>query len=286
MSFYTFALDELHPLNPRSRGPNDILFLSFGVVVNKRDQGYYILTAPIFPERLRSSDIDAAAANNGYPSPKHANTRSPWTIGPIEVADNDEVAIIYEGINVSDDPNFARSDAFAQAETKLASYFYAYLLGNFWSGLGLAGVPSVVDKFDLPDEVKKFLDNPVGYLLGVHPSGPCNCLVFKDALKFTGRELGAFAYEPQPVREDIRKYLGTPGRARSTRRYTDEETHNTDICGLVAHTEVSIAIVKYAFYSLSWWGPKNGKLHPGGLRKYGPSGAQEVSIKDIFGLKN
>ena len=49
MSFYTFALDELYTRNPRSRGPNDILLISFGIVVNKRDQGYYVLTAPIFP---------------------------------------------------------------------------------------------------------------------------------------------------------------------------------------------------------------------------------------------
>jgi hypothetical protein len=46
---------------------------------------------------------------------------------------------------------------------------------------------------------------------------------------------------------------------------------------------------KAAALSLVYWGPKNGErfnVHPEGLRKYGPSGAQQVSIKEIFGLKN
>ncbi|MBB3428908.1 hypothetical protein FHT85_005939 [Rhizobium sp. BK312] len=291
MSYYTIGIHELYPKKPRSKGAYDILLLSLSVFVNRRRQGFYLLTAPIFSgQPLAPSAITESATLNGYPRPKYLNAREPWTIGPIEVDDDDQVVIVYQGLNVSDDPNFVHTDAWNEGVTKVVSTIDEWLIGQFLVGLDLA-FPELPDgiKEILPQDIQKFLDNPVGYILGVRPSGPCNGIVFKDALAFTGRDLAALAYEPVPASDFVLDAVGKSERFLLAKSYDDSDTHNEEICGPVAHTDVGIAIVRYEFYHLSWWGPIKGKmrsLYSEGLRKYALADDQQISVKKIFGLRN
>jgi len=93
--------------------------MTFGVVVNNRDQGFYALTTPIFAGTPHNAhDLRETADINGYPAPKGTNSRSDFSVGPLEIADDDDVVILYAGNNISDDPDLVHRQDFNQALQK------------------------------------------------------------------------------------------------------------------------------------------------------------------------
>jgi hypothetical protein len=300
MGFYRFTLAELFPRNPRSR-IQDILIMTFGVVVNNRDQGFYALTTPIFAGTPHNAgDLRETARINGYPGPTSTNSRSDFSVGPLEIADDDDVVIMYAGNNISDDPDLVHRQDFDQALTKAVSALYVSIFGaaagELLSTLGLAGAIEFI-KGMLPGDVDKFVSNPVGSLLGVGPTGPCNGFVYKDALKQNGREISQLAYEPLSVDE----YVGSTAKATLKKSYADDVFgHDTQACGMVAHTDVTIEITRYEMFPLdlgNWggvdtWGPLKGghpvghSDRPYGIREESGLGSGSATVKQLYGLRN
>jgi hypothetical protein len=296
VSFYRFTLAELFPHNPRSRGPNDVLMMTFGVAVNNRDQGFYCLTAPIFAGRpLSSDDLRQAAVINGYPGPVRANSRGDFSVGPLEIRDNDDVVILYSGTNISDDPNLALHQDFDKYETKAVSAFYLWMLGAGTDSSWLGDAFNFF-KYVLPDDIAKYFDNPVGSLLGIGNDGPCNGLVYRDALKQKGHEIKQRIYTPLSVD----KHVGSTGKTMMSKTYSDADYgHDTGTCGMVAITDVTIEITRYEKFPLAlgygegiFWGPlKDGvvariKNRPYGIREIAGLGLSPSTGRHLYGLRN
>jgi hypothetical protein len=300
VGFYRFTLAELYPHNPRGH-VNDILIMTLGVVVNNRDQGFYSLTTPIFylgrpqsPDDLRQN-----ASVNGYPGPKSTNSRTDFSVGPIEIADDDEVIILYAGNNISDDPDLVHRQDFDQTLTKAVSALYVAMLGGvageLITTLGLGSAIQFI-KGLLPGDVDKFLSNPVGFLLGVGPTGPCNGLVYQDKLEQNGHVISQLAYEPLPIDQ----YLGSMAKATLKKSYADSAYgHDTNVCGQVANTDVTIEITRYEKFPLdlgNWggvntWGPLKdghvtGSYRPHGIRENSGLGSRAANAKQLYGLRN
>jgi hypothetical protein len=275
--------------------------MTFGVVVNNRDQGHYALTTPVFAgSAIGPRDLRETASTNGYPAPKSANSRGDFSIGPIEIADDDDVVIVYAGDNISDDPDIVHRQDFDQALTKAVSALYVAVLGEaagaLISTLGLAGGIQFI-KGLLGGDYDKFLGNPVGYVLGLKPTGPCNGIVYKDSLKQTGREISQLIYEPLSF---DRQYFGATAKATLKKSYTDADSHDTNACGPVANTDVTIEISSYQDFPLdladaggvTTWGPlRNGQpvLHgnrPYGVRENSGLGSNAATVKQLYGLRN
>jgi hypothetical protein len=300
VGFYRFTLAELFPHNPRSR-IQDILIMTFGVVVNNRDQGFYSLTTPIFAGiRHSAQDLRETARINGYPAPTSTNSRSDFSVGPIEIADNDDVVILYAGNNISDDPDLAYRQDFNQTLTKAVSALYVAMLGDaagaLISTLGLAGAIEFI-KGMLPSDLDNFFSNPVGFLLGVGPTGPCNGFVFKDKLEQDGHAISQLAFESLPPDQ----YLGSTAKATLTKSYTDADYgHDTNACGEVANTDVTIEVTRYEKFPLdlgNWggvdtWGPLRGgqpvlmSPRPYGIRENSGLGLGSATAKQLYGLRN
>jgi hypothetical protein len=232
------------------------------------------------------------AATNGYPGPTSANSRDDFSVGPLEITDGDSVVIAYGGNNISDDPDIVHQQKFNEAETKAVSAIYVFILGGavgeLISTLGLAGALEFV-KGILPGDVDKFLSNPVGYLLGIHPTGPCNGFVYRDALTFTGRELAQLPYEPLSVDP----HRGSMAKATVKQSYTDDQFgHDTDACGDVAHTDLTIEITRYEKFPLDYpFGPlREGRpvriTSRRGMRENTGIGRGSGSVKQLYGLRN
>jgi hypothetical protein len=130
------------------------------------------------------------------------------------------------------------------------------------------------------------LGDPVGWALGYSPQGPCNGPVFADAVSFSGSGLDQLPAvllpegvpPPKPARP---RYSETS----FTRKYTDEATHDTNICGHVAETDVTFSVIKMSFISLKWAAPagRSAGQFLSGLRQ-GASGSP-VSLKSVLGLR-
>ena len=243
----------------------------------------YTLTAPIFAgSPLSPKDLREAASINGYPAPTRTNSRDDFSIGPIEVADDDEVIILYAGNNISDEPNLALHQDFDKTLTKAVSAFYLALLGGaageLVSTLGLGGAIQFI-KGILPGDVDKFLSDPVGFALGVGKSGPCNGFVYKDAVKKSGRAISLLAYELVSTG----KY-GSIDKATLKKSYSDSDYgHDTDACGDVAHTDVTIEITRYEKVPL---GQVLAFQRPYGIREKFRAHSKSVTVKQLCGLRN
>src|SRR5262245_32658795 len=97
-----FQLSEVHCVNPRSRRVNDINLVTFGVFLNKREQGRGTAVTPMFEgNSLHGAELTEGARMNGHPY-SELHMWPDWAIGPIAVQDGDTVEVIYTATNTSD----------------------------------------------------------------------------------------------------------------------------------------------------------------------------------------
>jgi hypothetical protein len=270
MSFYAFRLDTIHVLNPRGKIPdNDIV--TFTVFVNQLDRGH---GGGFFPAMAAGAVVPAAAVT--------PTTRSgmglDWIIGPLEIAPGDVVTIAYSGFNTSD----SELDLSGQDELILKTLDVIVSAAAGAPG-GLVG--SAVTT------ALGFIGDPVGKFIGFKKQGPCNGLVFSDTITFGGAGLDALSFRPPlPVHQN----LPDASEVSFARAYTDETTHNSDICGEIAHSEITFSVLLLPFISVTYYAsrlfPKhwvNGRSVPNlreGLRQLATSGTT-VSIRSLLRLQ-
>jgi len=263
--------------NPRGKiSDNDIV--TFSVFVNQVDRGH---GAGFF--------TGMAGASPGFPSGTPAaavtpNTRSgmskDWIVGPLEIAPGDIIHVVYSGSNTSD----SELDLSGQAELQLK------ILDTITSA-AVGAVGGVVGS--AVATVLGLIGDPVGKFLGFSPQGPCNGLVFSDAVEFSGAGLDSLAFHPPTVSHS---YVSLPNATEFsfTRPYTDEASHDTGICGEVAHYEITFSVLRVPFISVRYYArrlfPKHWEgemIRPDfsqGLRQLAPPGAA-VSIRSLLQLR-
>ena len=192
-AFYSFQLSRVHCIETRSRGNQDVTLISFGVLLNKQEQGRGTSLAPMWIGTvLEKEDIGKAATINGYPTSR-VNMRKNWTIGPTEVREHDRIDIVLTGTNTNESQlPTADREKFDEWTIKALNIYYSWLLGNFASGLGLGPVAEWIGP--PAAAISKFLTDPIGTVLGYEAPARCNGLVFAGSMVFTTAELDNLDY--------------------------------------------------------------------------------------------
>jgi hypothetical protein len=224
--FYAFRFDEIDVNNPRGKIPdNDIV--TFSIFVNQVERGR---GAGMFPAMAAGSKATAAG---GVAPTTRTGISWHWIIGPMEIAPGDGISVVYSGMNTSDD----ELDLSQQAEIELK--VLDAIVSGVVGAAGLGAIGSAVAG------VLGVIGDPVGKFLGFHKEGPCNGLVFSDSVQFTGDGLSNLKYGPP-------EFASMPHATEVsfTREYTDETTHNSDICGETAHTSIKFSVLQLPYVSI------------------------------------
>jgi hypothetical protein len=237
--YYTFQLSRIHCIETRSRGPNDVDLITFGALLNKRDQGHGSAVIPVFRNStIGGEQITTYSVESGFGDSRRRDrmTRS-WIIGPTEVRDGDGVDIVVTATNTNDSQlPTADQQKMDRLTIDALNIYYSWLLGQFVSGLGLQVIEEYVGTGG--SAIASFLADPVGKLLGYEPHGPCNGKVLADTLSFTSRDLEHLEWDDDP----IAWVTGPMETATVTRSYDDADTHPAENCGAVARTEIDVTI--------------------------------------------
>jgi hypothetical protein len=268
MSFYTFTLDSITVKHQRGNIPDDDV-VTFSVRVNQLDRGH---GTAVFPDMASTGTNTPAVA---VPPDNRFNTDNSWNVGPFEILPGDLIDVIYTATNISDEQlTTLTTEDQDKIEIKILNAVTAAGLGLV-GGLGEAAAAVAGALGEIGDPVTK--------ILGFKAQGPCNGPVFSDAVPFTGSGLDSTVMTP----------LQTPTAVLSTisftKTYTDEATHNTDICGRTAETDVTFSVFRHPFISvrelLEERFPSTfpGQFGPG-IRQHAQSGTS-VSLKSLLGLR-
>lgn len=287
MGFYIFRFETVRINRKRGNIPDDD-GITFGVMVNETDRGH---GAGFFP-----AVVDGTVANTwditvdglpAYPARNRVNMSADWQIGPLEAAPSDGVVVVYTGTNVSDS---GLSSLGTQKQDELeikilnaiASKFVGLIAG---AGLGEALGSAFSEAFD------EAFSDPVGDLIGYRQQGPCNGPVFAGAVPFHGSDLDQLAMGPLT-------YTYFPGTSypetrtsefpgiRFTRSHTDRETHDSNVCGAIAETDVTFSVCRLPHVSVTTWAHRRfpGQLLRNGVRRLAPPNTA-ISIKSLLGVR-
>lgn len=159
---------------------------------------------------------------------------------------------------------------------KLTNIYLSVLVGQFVSALGPSALADYIGGH-AAGTVAAFLADPVGTLLGYRPPGPCNGTVFASTGTFTGAGLVQATTTPGTVMrwgQQVQSWS-----ADLTETLTDATTHNTDVCGGLAETEITLRVTRLDHWSLRRW---SGESLTQGVRLRHPSGG---SLKALYGLR-
>jgi hypothetical protein len=287
MGFYIFRFETVHIKRKRGNIPDDDA-ITFMVMVDQSDRGH---GAGFFP-----AVADGTVANTwditedglpAYPAGNRFNMSGDWQIGPLEIGPSDTAYVVYTGTNASDS---GLSSLGTQKQDELeikildavAKKFVGLVAG---AGLGEALGSAFSEGFD------EAFSDPVGDLIGYKRQGPCNGPVFADAVPSRGSDLDRLAVGPLTYNY----FPGTPypetrtsefPGIRFTRGYTDAATHDTDVCGAVAETDVTFSVCRVPYISVTTWAHRRfpGQSLRSGLRRLGKPDTT-VSIKSLLGVR-
>ncbi len=258
--YYTFQLSRIHCIETRSGGGGtdvDIDILTYGVLLNRRDQGHGALVVPIMSgDTLNPDEINEQAHTNGYGQTFSADHMARnWIIGPTEVHDGDDIKIVLTATNTSDSQlPTGDQQKMERLELDALNIYYSWLAGEFESGLGLGMIAAYVGGkiTDAGGAIAKFLADPVGTLLGWESQGQCNGLVFGDKIELSSRDIESLDWAPDPTQWAT----GPMEMAVLSQSYDDSATHSAG-CGAIAQTEVDVTIRRASFWSMrsqNWQG--------------------------------
>lgn len=250
-AYYTFQLSRMHCIEPRSNGPDDINLITFGVLLNKREQGRGAAVIPVFRgSTIGGREITDYSANSGYGATRsRVNMRKDWLIGPTEVRDEDGVEVVLTSTNTNDsDLPTADQQKIDRLIIDAMNIYYSWLLGQFVSGLGLKAIAGYFQTAkDATGAAAAFFADPVGTVLGYEPKGPCNGPVFTAAIGFSARDLHDLDWSQE---DPGRNHGVAVDSATLTRTYDDADTHNTERCGPVARTEIDVTIRRWPYWAV------------------------------------
>ncbi len=275
MGFYLFKLDRIFVKRRRGNIPDKDV-VTFQVFVNELRRGYGTGWFPALADNSinDTENRDTPSGVYAYPADNLKNMEINWMTGPFEIAPTDRVSVVYTGTNASD-------SQLTSIDTQDDDQFEIDALN--WASraavTALSGAAGAIG--ELFSSIFYGFGNPVGDFLGFEAQGPCNGTVFCDVVQFTGSSLDQLLSESgtDPI---------YPTRS-FTRSYNDEATHDHEICGDVAETDVTFTVFRVPYVSVqslkqrrfpSRWATEFGP----GIRQHGTPGTT-ISIKSLLGVK-
>jgi hypothetical protein len=292
MGFYLFKLETIKVIHKRGKVPDDDI-VTFAVMINGGDRGHGSGFFPAMVDGTEAHTWDITPEGfQAYPA-KHtfnmsSQKLSEWQIGPLETSSSDTVDVVYTATNMSD-YGLSSLDTKKQDDMEIkildtvAKKFVGLVAG---AGLGeeLGGLFS--------DAFNKAFEDPVGELIGYRQLGPCNGPVFSGVTPFRGSQLdgmrvGTLSYVYYPGTPYPETHTSPfPGARYTITGLNDEATHDTNICGELAVTDVTFSVSRLPFVSLyDWFGIKfPGVNVANGLWQAVPPGTTTIGIKSLLGI--
>lgn len=270
MVFYAFALDELYAAYQRGHIPDRDL-VTFTLFVNEERRGWLGGRVPAVATGSRTPfsacQVDTSGGCALFTGAARTSPANHWMLGPIEVAPGDLITLVVTGTNTSD--SGLTDQAAEKFEIKMLDTIVTLGLNYGLAQLAAGGLLG-----DALDKLLEALDDPAGTFLGWHPQGPCDGMVFSDTRQFTGAQAAAFDYAPPPVgvtSSDTVYGLDQATHTLPTPHLTDEQYHHdTDHCGHIAETELTISVVRLPYLSL--------------FNCLGRDLSPELDVRDVIGL--
>ena len=260
MGFYLFRLARIRVLQTRDPHQDDDI-IAFAVLVNEvtRGQG-----SGFFPLMVSGTSLDPSES-----PPRNGKNISPaWSIGPFQLAPGDAVKVIYSATNIHDNKKLGlETEQENKIQLKILDAIASAAVGAVGGPVGAvvgAALGAITD--------------PVGTFLGFESPVRCNGLVFSEGKHFTGDGLDRLPMGPPRPTPDM-----PAPPAAFTDVLTDAATHNTETCGEIASTEVTLHIFRLPFISVRELFMRRNDLSPArGLRQAEPQ--REVSLKVRLGI--
>ena len=221
--------------------------MTFGVALNKRDQGHGSAVVPMFRDsHIGGKALTEQSLGNGFGSTiKRERMTKDWIIGPTEVRNGDSVDIVVAGTNTNDSQLPTADQAKMDRLTiDFLNIYYTWLVGNFVSVLGLEKVVELLGQGG--GAVAAFFADPVGRLLGWRAQGPCNGMVFAGTLSFSARELDALDWTPDPANY----WTGPKQMATVTATSTTASRTTRTSAGRSARTDIDVTIRRAPAWSM------------------------------------
>lgn len=261
---YAFRLDRIHAKSIRSNR-NDVDIVNFSVLVNEVQRGRGSAVFPLWNGSNVPTHPDGPP-NGVAPDIREGMARN-WVIGPFELEDADTAHVVYTGTNTSD--GSLSDQDFERLQLDILNSIIGAAIGSIGGPIGA-----------LVGAIAGAIEDIAGTVLGWEREGPCNGLVFADAVKFRGDELAQLSFEEQDHN------FPNASRAVITKEYTDEATHPAENCGDIARTAVTFWVIRVE-------GPLKVKSlalrkrsidFTQGLLQLAPTD-QPVSVKNLIGLR-
>ncbi len=270
MPFYAFRLDNINVKYQRGKLQDEDI-VTFGAFINQVDRGH---GAALFHDLSSGSNIPAGAV-----PPHTALCITPqWIVGPFEIAPGDGVSIVYSGTNTSDwQLGTSAGQQQDQIEIKILDTIATAVVGATGFGAIVAAVGGALG----------YATDLIGKLLGFRAQGPCNGLVFSDAVEFTGSGLAALPFAPASSPQHVYESWPNSLEFSFTRSYTDEATHDTSICGHIAETDVLFSVLQIASVSVKYYMAMffRSKSLSNGLRQCAPAPNSAFSLRKLMSLR-
>jgi hypothetical protein len=232
-----------------------------------------------------TDDISDETGTTAFPAGNAVNTTINWITGPFAIAPDDDVIVVYTGTNTSDS-GLASLGNEEQDDLELEILNSIFKRGvALVSGVALGAEIGAL----FSDAFKEVFKDPVGDLIGYSRQGPCNGPVFADAIRFSGRQLDDLVVGPIPY---LPHNSGTvPGRGnypnpgvRYTRHYTDEASHDSEICGHFAETDVTFSISRLPYISVKDLMRRRFPSYYPYIRKGARPSGEAFSLKRVLGV--
>jgi hypothetical protein len=287
MGFYIFRFETVHIRRKRGNVPDDDS-ITFTVMVNQTDRGHGAGFYPALANGAVANTWDITVDGlPAYPARNCIHMTQDWQIGPLEAAPSDTVNVVYTGTNVSDS---GLSSLGTQKQDELEIKILDAVAKKFVGLIAGAGLGEALGSLFSKAFDEAFSD-PVGDLIGYKRQGPCNGNVFADAVRFSGSDLDHLAVAPLTYTY----FPGTPypetrtsefPGIRFTRSYTDQATHDTNVCGAIAETDVTFSVCRLPYVSVTTWAHRRfqNQSLKNGLRRFGTPNTT-ISIKSLLGVR-
>jgi hypothetical protein len=263
MSFYTFRLDKISVKHKRGNLPDEDV-VTFIILINQVDRGH---GTGRFNGMVPNEPVPLSAV----PPNNRLNIDDGWDVGPLEVSPGDIVHVVYTGTNISD-------EQIESLNTKTQDEIEIKIL-NAMLAAGLTALGDAGDVAALITGALNEIKDPVSSILGFAPQGPCNGPVFSDAVEFSGSGLDSLQMVPPPTPQ------GNPSIS-FTKTYTDEATHDPNLCGHKAETDITFTVFRRPFISVRHLMADRFQHSSFGVRRHGNPGATTISLKSVLGLRS
>lgn len=215
MNRYAFILSQLEIGETRGKQNTDDYIVTFSVKINDVLRG------------SGSGRLVSLAKGATVPMQRpdrRDRMNSGWVIGPFELEEGDHVVVTITGTNIGDSEWRISQEESEKLQMKILESVVTAAAGVLTGVIGATASGAI-----------SALLSPMSEFLGWEAPERCNGLVFADEIEFRLSQIERLSFVEELPNMRMRNAL-------VVRDYTDEATHDTEQCGAIARTRVTMRV--------------------------------------------